>query len=169
MADQTPPTTPRRALPIWLRIVFVLSLAGNLLVVGLVIGAATSPKGPRGPDRVAGDFGAAPFVRALDEENRRQITRDIMRHSGGFRQMRRETRARAEALFTALKAETFDRAEIEELLKGQRDQAAQRQLAGEEALLNRLEAMTLEERVAYANRLAHALRRGPGQNAPSRN
>lgn len=169
MADPTPTEQPkRRSMPLWLRILFVVSLAGNLLVVGLIVGVASSPKGPRGSERIAGDVGAAPFVRALEGEDRRALARDIMRENGGFRQMRQETRARAEELFAALRAEQFDREAVEMLLQGQREQAARRQLAGESALLNRLEAMTLEERVAYADRLAKALRRGPKRDGQSK-
>ena len=170
MVDPTPTEAPkRRSMPLWLRVVLVLSLAGNLLVIGLIVGVASSPKGPRGSERIAGDVGAAPFVRALEGEDRRALAREIAQKNGGFRQMRQETRARAEELFAALRAENFDRAAVEALLQGQREQAAQRQLAGEAALLNRLEAMTLEERVAYAERLAQALRRGPGRGSPSKN
>ena len=166
MADPTPPSAAKRATPIWLRVVLVLSLAANLAVIGIVIGAATSSKGPRNPDRIAGDVGAAPFVRALEPEDRRALARDVIKERGGFREIRRDTQARAEALFAALQAETFDRAEVEALLNAQRDAAALRQTMGERALLNRLEAMTQEERVAYAERLAQQLRRGPGRGKP---
>ena len=158
MADPDP-QIPRRAVPLWLRIVFVLSLAANLAVIGLIVGIATSPKGPRGPDRFVGDVAAAPFVRALPDEDRRALTRQMIEASGGFRDLRRQTRERAEALFAALRAETFDRAAVEALLETQREQAGDRQKAGEMILLDHLEQMPHAERVAYAERLAETLRR----------
>lgn len=163
MADPTP---QKRSTPIWLRVLLVASLAANLAVIGVVIGAATSSKGPRNPERIAGDVGAAPFVRALEPEDRRALARDVIRERGGFRDIRRETQARAQALFAALRAETFDRAEVEALLDAQRDAAKLRQTLGEQALLDRLEAMTHDERVAYAERLAQHLRHGPGRGKP---
>ncbi|MEL7346035.1 MAG: periplasmic heavy metal sensor [Pseudomonadota bacterium] len=174
MADKIPETTPgastdggpRRATPLWLRIVLVLSLGANLAVIGLVIGSATSPNGPRNPDRIAGDVGAAPFVRALEQEDRKALAADMLRQSGGFRQIRREGRVRAEALFAALRAPEFDRDAVESLLNQQREAAKFRQNAGEAALLDRLEGMSLQQRVAYADRLAAQLRRGSQRGQP---
>ena len=73
MADKTPQASrPGR---LW-KIVLVVSLALNLAVAGLVIGAAIKGRFGDGPPR-SFDLGAGPISRALEPEERRQIMRDL--------------------------------------------------------------------------------------------
>ena len=84
--------------------------------------------------------------------------REILRNREQFREGREELRTRVEGFLAALRAETFDRAEVERLLAEQRRAASRRQDLGEELLLDRLEAMTREERNDYADALADRLK-----------
>lgn len=157
----TEPTASR--IPLWIRVTLVLSLAVNLLIAGIVVGAAVSHRGDR-PDgdrlRAERDLGPVPFVMALEPEDRRALGRRLAENGESFRKNRAELRQRFEALLAALRADTFDVAAVQGLLAEQRGLAASRQEIGERIFLERLQAMSLEERRAYADRLDKSLRRG---------
>lgn len=144
----------------WVLPLLFLSLAMNLLVVGVVIGWLISPGGPK-----RSDFGSArglvgePFLRALPEEQRRAMLRDAMREAPRIRESRENLRARFDAFLGALRAEPFDTDLVADLLDQQRSVAQRRQDIGEGLLLERLAAMTPAERRAYADRLESSLRR----------
>jgi hypothetical protein len=103
----------------------------------------------------------SPFLGALDGEDRRAVGRELMREEGSLRENRAELRARFERLLVAIRAEPFDRGAIEAILDEQRVVGARRLELAEEAVLDRLVAMTPEARAAYADRLDRSLRRGP--------
>jgi uncharacterized membrane protein len=144
----------------WVLPLLFASLAMNLLVVGVILGWLISPGGHKrseiGP--VRGLVGE-PFVRALPDQQRRAMLRDVMRDAPRIRESRENLRARFEALLGALRADPFDTALVAALLDEQRDVALRRQDIGEGFLLQRLEAMTPEERKTYADRLETSLRR----------
>ena len=100
-----------------------------------------------------------PFIRALEQSDRRAIVGAMVRNRDQLRENREALRARVTGLLDALQAEPFDRAAVATILEEQRLLATGRQMIGEEILLDRLEAMSVEERAAYADRLAKALKR----------
>ena len=152
---------PRPAAPRWMRITLVVSLALNLAVAGLILGAVVSGPRDEGPSRLLRDVAGLPFVMALEPRDRRAVVSELRRETGSFRVGRREMRARLAALLEALRADEFDRAAVETLLGDQRGMAVARQDAGERILLDRVEAMTAAERRAYADRLEASLRKRP--------
>lgn len=156
MADTA---TPKPAAPRWMRILLVVSLAFNLLILGLVLGAVL--RGGPHDRRIARDMGGAPFVMALAPADRAALIGEFHAEPGSLREDRRLLRERFHALLAALRAERFDRKAVQDLLAAQRGAAADRQAVGERLLLDRLEAMAPEARAAYADRLEHSLRRGP--------
>ena len=83
-----------------------------------------------------------------------------MREEGSLRENRAELRARFERLLVAIRAEPFDRGAIEAILDEQRAAGARRLELAEEAVLDRLSAMTPEARAAYADRLDRSLAPG---------
>lgn len=156
---ETPPEAPKKRR--WLMPLLLVSLGVNLLVAGLVIGAMLSPDGPRkrgeyGPSRgVIGE----PFVRALPHSERRALMQDVHRDRERIRESRESLRQRFEAFLVALRADPFDSSEISRLLAEQRKAAVGRQEIGEALLMKRLEAMTAEQRAAYADALEESLNR----------
>ena len=167
MTDTPPPAAPRRA-PVWMRVTLVLSLAFNLLIVGIVAGALASGRAG-GPPRIV-DLSLGPLTRALSDEDRAAIG-EALRNREGFRPPRPVQRmAAARDLKQALIAEPFDRAELARLLDAQRSRAAEVFEAGQDALLDQLEAMTPEERRAFADRLAEEFlkARRPGRRDGAR-
>ncbi|MGI9391044.1 MAG: periplasmic heavy metal sensor [Boseongicola sp.] len=145
----------------WLVPALLVSLAINLLIVGIVVGFVISSKPPI-PDRVGDNVRSligAPFVQALPKEDRQALMKAIGAERGRLRENREALRARFEALLGALQADPFEPAAIAMLLQKQRSVAIRRQQIGESLLIERLKTMTLDERDQYADRLAHALRR----------
>jgi uncharacterized membrane protein len=156
---KTAPDAPKTRRP-WGKIVLFVSLALNLLVVGVVIGAVVN--GPRDRDRnpALRDLGFGPFVHALPRADRRELGEALLRQAGAFRQNRAEMRASFEAFLGALRAEPFDPDVLLQVVNDQQVRITERQALGRQLLLDRIEAMTPDQRSAYANDLDRSLRRG---------
>jgi hypothetical protein len=160
MPDRGPQTRGGRAGSAWLRAGLVLSLALNLAIAGVLLGAALGGRpGAAGPPReIARDLGLGPYLRALPDGERRAIGRAVLREREGPspRAALRESFAQ---VLDALRSEPFDAGRVSALLAAQAAAAEQVRQAGQGALVARLEAMTPEARRAYADRLEAALRR----------
>ena len=150
----------------WIKALLVLSLALNLAIVGAVAGWVFSAGGER-PDRVTRDasrFVGAQFFRALEPDDRRALVRDIARQRDRLRENRTELRDRIDRLLVELAAEPFDTEAVKEILGEQRASVTSRHQFGEELLLARLAAMSLEERQRFAQRLSESLPKRGGRN-----
>ncbi|MDU8909970.1 periplasmic heavy metal sensor [Aestuariicoccus sp. MJ-SS9] len=147
MADAT---GPKRGMTGWIRAVLFASLALNLLIAGIAAGMYWRGGPDRGPrDR---DF-AAPYARALGDEQRGTLRRALRRE---FLANRPERGALAQgyvAASAALRAEPFDRAALEAVLEGQARQAQTRQEIGRRVMIDFLSNMSAEDRAAFADRL----------------
>ena len=158
-ASPDPESRPRMSRGI--RIVLFLSLALNLLVVGLVAGFIFRG-GPDGrPPKHVRDA-VAPYTAALERGDRREIGRRIyrsLRAEGSREAMRAEMRAEYTKALTLLRAETFDADAFADVIARQTTRAADRQKFGQRELVRHLSEMTTEERRAYAQRVAEALER----------
>lgn len=133
------------------RVLLVLSLALNLAVAGVVIGAMVTG-GPRGgPARI--DMSLGPLGRALSPQDRRAVVRDL-RETGALGGMDRGARRQALAETVALlRAEPFAPDALARGFTSQRERGGRVLEAGHEALVAHIAAMTLEERAALADRL----------------
>jgi uncharacterized membrane protein len=153
MAERTPaPGAPRA----WVRWLLVASLALNLLLVGVAVGAFF---GPAGRDGQMPRDSVLPYVQAFEPRERRALGRDLrarMRAAGIDRSARRDGYRDAVQL---LRAEPFDAAAFEALLQRQFAAAARLQSEGRAALIERLSGMKPEARAAYAARLEELLER----------
>ncbi|WP_321364062.1 periplasmic heavy metal sensor [uncultured Celeribacter sp.] len=147
----------------WSRIVLVASLALNIAVLGIVGGALL--RWDAGMDRAKAlqtrDFGFGPFVGAFDTQERRDLGRAFSRSAGDPRAARAQVREMFETMVMTLKAEPFDAAAFEELLLRQQKNFSERQEIGARLVVDQIEAMSAEERMAYADRLVEALKRPP--------
>lgn len=153
MADdrQTKPGPSR----LW-RIVLVGSLALNLAVAGLVVGAAVSGRFGDRPPR-SFDFGLGPVALALDPAERRAIG-GAMRRDGALRAG--DPRRNAAAMVAALRAEPFDPDQLQDLMTAHNNQVATLQRKALAALMDQIIAMSPERRAAFADRLQQELSRG---------
>ncbi len=150
---------PRRS---WLKPLLLVSLALNLVVIGALVGRTLAPDHPRRGDGVAGPVRGVigePFAHALDSGDRGVLHDKLAGKRPHLQASRGRLRDLLNELFVALGAEPFRPDEVRRILREQRGVAEERQQLGETLLLERLEAMSPEERSAYADRLERSLRR----------
>ncbi|WP_375690193.1 periplasmic heavy metal sensor [Pseudooceanicola sp. LIPI14-2-Ac024] len=162
--NDTPPTPTPAAAPtrLWVRILLVASLALNLLVIVTVVSFAAFHGGPDGkhrPPRV--DRTGGPLTGALSESDKREIGRAIWQSYREGRPSRADVQAEYQEVIRTLRTEPYDPSAVEASLQKQLDFAVERQAVGQQMLLDRLAAMTPEERAAFADRLEEGLSRGP--------
>ncbi|MFZ5965323.1 periplasmic heavy metal sensor [Thalassococcus sp. BH17M4-6] len=153
MADQAP------RMKFWLRLVLFASLALNLVIVGIVAGFVLRG-GPDHRDGPRGRDGAVRYSRALTEDQRDALRRDLR---AAFRGDRRAVAAEIAGDFRAavevLRADPFDRAAFDAVMARQDTRAEARQQTGRQALLDVVSGMSTEERQAYADRLSDQIDR----------
>jgi uncharacterized membrane protein len=174
MTQTEPSTPPLSARPVppagkrTPRYLLIGSLALNLLVLGLVGGAILrdGPGGFGGPRGV--DLTLGPIVEALAPQDRQAIRADLRAHEALRIRPRQERQAMIAALQRALRADAYDPAAVEAALSMQRDRLAAVQVAGQQALVARINLMSPADRLAFADRLAQAMDRDHdhGDDAP---
>jgi len=145
------------------RIVLILSLALNLLVLGVlggwVLRHGFGPHGVHGPHAARVAQMGGPLTHALDAEGRAAIAERMRAERGAHGARRMALRESFEALLDDLRAQPFDPARVEARLAAQRAQVAGRLEAGHGALVAHLAATNDAARMAYADRLEENLRR----------
>ena len=157
MTDPQTPAPPAPSAPRGMKIALALSVALNLAVAGLAVGAWLSDGPHRGMPR---DMSFGPFSAALDDSDRRSIRRALMERAGEFREQREAARAEFETLLASLRAEPFDPAAMKTALTAIETRNAERLQLGRNLIETRLIEMTAEERQAFADRLERGLRPG---------
>ena len=160
---QTSPVAPGSGAGRGIKIALALSLAANLLVIGLVAGALLSigRRGDRDDSRLR-TLGLGPFALALSREDRDGVRRRIDVEAAGVD--RRAIGASLLQLREALLSDPFDRAAAEAALERAREAAESLQGVGHAALLDQIETMSPAERAELAERLERALRRMAGRD-----
>lgn len=162
--SQTPPTptaTPPASSPTtsrWLKPALIVSVALNLAVAGLVLGAWLGDGHRNGMPR---DMSFGPFSDALNEQDRKALRRDLMDRAGEFRSSREATRAEFGALLDTLRADPFDPAAMKSALAAIETRNAERLQLGRSLIETRLIEMSPEDRQAFADRLERGLKRRP--------
>lgn len=135
--------------------VLALSLALNLVVVGLFAGAAMrfagGDKGGRFHEARGPGTGAS-FLRALPKEARRSL-REKMRTEGGDMPSRAERRAVFEQMVEALRQEPFDREQMRVLFEAQVGASQGMRDRAQEGWLELVGGMTAAERAEVADNL----------------
>jgi uncharacterized membrane protein len=144
---------PLSSVPRLWRIVLIASLAVNLCVAGIVVGAVLDHRGS-GHRHMGGP--AWGIVRALPEAEREAV---IDRLRAEPREGREARRAGFEQLLAAIRAEPFAPGRVRSLLAGQRGRGAARLAEVERAVIDRLATMSPEARADFADRLAEGARR----------
>lgn len=142
----------------WLRLVLIGSLALNLLVVGVAVGAMFRFGRP-GLDRPPHSIGTLMF-RELSREDRRALWRRAQEDRGD---LGRRRAAEGVAVMAALRQVPFDPVSLEQVLSAQIRHREAFQQGVQDAWLARVSAMTEAERAAYADRLEHGLKRHSGK------
>lgn len=145
---QTDQNTSARS-PLWMRWALGLSLALNLLVVGLAVGAAFrigDVRMLRPPPPSASNA----MFRELPRKARKQFTEDV-RAAEGLRPIRR--RDEADEIAAAMRAVPFDAARMGAVLEGYASARQAWQQAINRAWVARLSDMTDAERASLSDRM----------------
>jgi uncharacterized membrane protein len=151
-----------------LKWLLVGSLALNLLVGGLVIGAVIKGPPPGNHGDMVRDMGFGIFDQALTREDRAHLREAFRKAAPARGDMQRMLRADVDAMMAALRAVPFDPAALDGALALQRQRIDQRMTLGQRLVRDRLLTMTEAERAGFADRLEAALSRRdkPDQGGP---
>ena len=145
-----------------MRVLLFGSLALNLLVVGVLAGAALTG-GWRHDHRGPGlESAGGPMTRALTHDDRRAIARQMREVYLNGKPGRDAQRASFDALLSELRAVPFERAAVEGHMARMRGMLSERLELGQTLLLDRLEAMTPAQRAEFADRLEKGRREFKG-------
>lgn len=140
------------------KVLLAVSLGLNLLVVGAV-GGMIFNGGPQRDPKGGKDAAYGPYTRALSHEDRKEIGQVMRDEIGGYKENLPKVRAGFAALKEALSAESYDRDLVHKLVKEQEQVGLKRHQVGQRLLLERLDAMTPEQRHEFAERLVRRGRR----------
>jgi uncharacterized membrane protein len=140
-----------------LRIALAVSVAANLAVVGMGIGAFMH--GHDGPAGVR-ELGFGPFTEALTRQDRQALRKALVAKLPEMMQVRQEVMQDTQALLAALRADPFVEAQLTAVMDAQRARMAQRFEVGQGLMRDLLLAMSPEARLAFADRLEERLGHG---------
>lgn len=143
----------------WTKVLLAVSLAVNLLIGGLAVGAMLGPDHNRG----GRDFGLGPLSEALSREDRKALRGAFLERHPDAREDRRAARAEFDALLAALRAEPFDADVLDAALQAVAARNTALLETGRELVAGRVKAMDPAERAAFADRLEKGLRRMGGK------
>ena len=162
MTDPLPhvPNMPATRTPGWVKAALAVSVALNLGIAGMALGAWLGD-GP-GHGRGASDLSFGLFGDALDREDRRALRTAFETRMPGMMQDREAARAELAALLAALRAEPGDDAALTAALRAIEDRLSGRLAMGRTLLEEHILSMTQDRRAAFADRLERVLQRGRG-------
>lgn len=156
--DPAPENGPARAkLRGWIKVVLFTSLAVNLAVAGLALGAVLRHDGMAERQHARGSSIGGPYTAALTREDRRAIWQEMRAIQGERRPSRTEIQAEFDVVVEALRAEPYDPLEVRNVIERQFQAGIARQELGQTLLLARIDAMTQAEREGFADRLAERM------------
>jgi uncharacterized membrane protein len=144
----TPPARNSRSL----RIAFGVSLAFNVLIVGMIAGGIASGRHMNRPGAFNADLG--PFARAMSIEDRRGLAGELRERPEIGRAGAQDMKRIRSAFLEALIAEPFDPAALDRIFADERQRGVQAMQIGQDLLSRRIAAMSLEQRQNFARRLS---------------
>lgn len=168
-------TSPRGGIATWAKALLAVSLAFNLLVLGIVVGSHFDgpPKRPPGHEAREGrdgrggfDPALGPFSRALPEPYRKQALDTLQARAGDYTVDRAELAAQVSRMLDILKAEPFDETALREVMKTQTMMFQKRGEIGRDVVVEQIAEMTPDERTALAQRLEEGFRRAIDRAKP---
>ena len=152
-----PPRAPMRG---WIKLVLFASLALNIAVAGLALGAVLRHGDMQDRPRARADQIGGPYTAALSREDRRAIWREMRAIQGEGRPGRAQIREEFSAVVDALRADPYDPAQLRDIVGRQFQAGIERQQLGQTLLLARIDTMSAAERAAFADRLSERLESG---------
>ncbi len=136
----------------WTKTLLVVSLALNLLVAGVVVGAAFGHRKDDRPDPFFGG-GMRPYVASLPESQREHVRDRLLHNREAAREARQELRRSAQGVRDAMTTEPFDPDALNEAFAAQRSVYDAIAASGHHALVEILAGMTDAEREQFVAKL----------------
>lgn len=143
----------------WTRRIMIASLAINLGVAGLALGAFLHG-GPGGTGDMARDPGFGPYDAVLRPEDRMALRSALRAKTGDLRAVRGEFITDAQAILAALRAQPFDPAALVVAMSAQRDHFSARMTLGSQTMGDYLVGLSPKDRLDFADRLEQRLLHG---------
>lgn len=141
-----------------IKVALFLSLALNLLLVGLIAGAMVA--GHRQGRMMARDVGFGPLTAALTREDRGALRKSFVQANPDRDADRAAMASDFSALVAALKLDPWDQAAVMAALTRQGARSQARLAQGRDILMAHIAKMTAADRSAFAARIEKALARG---------
>jgi len=146
----------RPATAIWVKIVLALSLALNLAVIGVVVGAMA--KGGRGGnERLQNEISFGPFTEALSRADRRALRVAFLARVPELRANKDAAKAEFATVLQSLQADPFEPEAFRRSLAAIEARNAERLRFGRILMETRILEMSAEDRLAFAQRLEAGL------------
>lgn len=137
------------------KILFGISLALNLLIVGALGGAMLRVgKGPVVKHRVSGNL----YMRALNFEDKKALRKELFKNKDSRKVIRAKEHSSYSSAVKILRKYPFDRKAFEDLLDQQTKYSKSRPSSARVVLITQIENMTKEERLIYSKRLEDLIR-----------
>ena len=144
----------------WTRVLLIGSVALNVLIIGVVGGAAIAIKGDGDRPAPTDRFGAA-HIKALSFEDKRAVGRAIRKAYRSADVDHRADHNHYKEALAVLRSSPLDEAALTDLVN-RLDMAGERRRAlARDVFLAQIVSMSDAERAAYADRLEEVLERGP--------
>ncbi|MFN3972585.1 MAG: periplasmic heavy metal sensor [Gemmobacter sp.] len=154
MTDPTSTTSPAPAARPpgrWLRVALAVSLALNLAVAGVLLGAWLRKEAPRAV--AVRDLGFGPYAAALTDADRTALRRALIARAPDLRGARAAMRDDMAEVAAALRAEPFDAGALRMAMDRGAARTTEFIALGRTLLVNHIQSMTPESRLAFAERL----------------
>ena len=137
------------------KILFGISLALNLLIVGALGGAMLRVgKGPVVKHRASGNL----YMRALNFEDKKALRKELFKNKDSPKVIRAKEHSSYSSAVKILRKYPFDRKAFEDLLDQQTKYSKSRPTLARAVLITQIENMTKKERLIYSKRLEDLIR-----------
>ena len=137
------------------KILFGISLALNLLIVGALGGAMLRVgKGPVVKHRASGNL----YMRALNFEDKKALRKELFKNKDSPKVIRAKEHSSYSSAVKILRKYPFDRKAFEDLLDQQTKYSKSRPSLARAVLITKIENMTKKERLIYSKRLEDLIR-----------
>ena len=135
----------------WVKILLIASLAFNLVIVGLIVGATFGDH--RGNRGLKAPHGIRPYVSAMTEEQRKEFHKRTRHSLSGSLKTLKKFRNGQKAVFDAITAIPYSEAALRAVLDQQRSDISAIMGQFQEELIISLAAMSDDERARYVARM----------------
>lgn len=154
----------RTKVPVWIKVLLVVSLAANLAVAGVFAGAALREPDRRGPGFNLPLDGFRAINRAMAEEDRKALLRALRDHRDTLRAGRSDLRETRREFVAALRAEPFSEDRLNAALDRQAELWGGMNEITRMILVARIVEMEPDARRDFADNLEHELTRKRGKS-----